>query len=280
MREQTKYQPLLWLMAMLACVSVLFIGSTVQASQINKNPFVDSIIVDKSEAYAGEVVNMKIGFSEKEKDGHKFKPGDEMVFDLPAELQGFETSMQLEDYAVVTVSQGRATVKFTDKVSQKAHIKGKLSFNLKVSDSLAKDSENTLPLNFGTDIKTSLKVKGHKSSTGTGEQTRHKPAYKGGYVDTKDPNILNWYIVVNANMDPIFGDVSVTDALGKGHVYVADSFKITGNPNMPAPEVKIGANKFFGDKFSVTLPEKFVSGTSVGITYQTRLDKDGKKIRN
>lgn len=80
-------------MAMLACVLVMFTGNTVQASQINKDLFVDSITVDKSEAWEGENLNVKIGFSEK--DGHTFKAGDEMVFDLPKELEGFKTSMKL-----------------------------------------------------------------------------------------------------------------------------------------------------------------------------------------
>ena len=274
MREHKNSQPLFWLMAMFACVSFLFMGTSAQASQIDKSHFVDSIVLDKTEAYTGEIVKLNITFSEK--SGHTFAPGDEMVFDLPSELEAFESSMKLEDYAVVTVKDGRAVVRFTDKVKVKDHIKGGLSFNVKVNE-VAKDSEHDVNLGFGTNINQSLKVKGHKSSTG-GEQTRHKPAYKGGWVDTKDPTILHWYIVVNANRDPIHGDVKVTDAVGKGHIYIEDSFEITGNPNVPAPKVKIGANNHYGDKFSVTLPENFVSGQTVGINYQTRLTKEGKKM--
>lgn len=275
MRETKKYQPLVWLMAVLSFVIVLSLGSNVQASQIDKAPFVDSVVLDKTEAFSGESLNIKIEFSEK--DGHKFAPGNEMVFDLPKELEGFKTSMLLEDYAIVTVEAGRATVKFTDKVALKEHVKGKLSFNLKVSDSLEKDSEKTIDMSFGTKVQNSLKVKGHKTPTGT--PGRHEPAYKGGFVDVNDPTVLNWYVVVNANMDQIVGDVYVTDTLGAGHDYIPNSFKITGNPNVAAPKVKVWGNKHRGRQFEVNLPEKFVSGTSVGITYQTRLDATGEKMK-
>lgn len=275
MRETEKYQPLVWLMAVLSFVIVLSLGSNVQASQIDKAPFVDSVVLDKTEAFSGESLNIKIEFSEK--DGHKFAPGNEMVFDLPKELEGFKTSMLLEDYAIVTVEAGRATVKFTDKVALKEHVKGKLSFNLKVSDSLEKDSEKTIDMSFGTKVQNSLKVKGHKTPTGT--PGRHEPAYKGGFVDVNDPTVLNWYVVVNANMDQIVGDVYVTDTLGAGHDYIPNSFKITGNPNVAAPKVKVWGNKHRGRQFEVNLPEKFVSGTSVGITYQTRLDATGEKMK-
>lgn len=275
MRAQTNHQRVWWLMALISCMVVLGMNVGVQASQLNKDLFVDSITVSHPEAFVSESVELKVTFSEK--NGHKFKPGDQMIFDLPSELEGFVDNLDLEDYATVRVEHGRAIVTFNDLVAIKENIKGTLSFYADVRKGLADNSEKNLQINLGTHVHNvpTLKVKGHKTNQ---PNPRPKDTYKGGKVDVNNPEILTWYVVVNANALKISGNVVVTDELGPGHVYVPGSFTFSGNSNVPVPRVKLMANKHFGDKFQIVLPEEYISEHGIQINYQTRLTGPGKKM--
>jgi LPXTG-motif cell wall-anchored protein len=260
-------------MALVSFVVTLFINTGVQASQINSNLFVDEISISKTEISAGDNAEITIRFSEK--NGHEFKPGDEMIFELPSELKGYKNEMLLEDYATVRVEEGRAIVTFTDKTTVKKNIKGMLSFSIKATDKLEAGTSKNVTLDLGTNIQKvpNVKVKGH-DKRGPGEEPAPDFSYKGGFVSENDPTLINWYIVVNASPRyQMTGNVVVTDELGPGHEYVSSSFRFEGNDKMTAPEVKMD-----GKKFTVTLPEAYVSEHTIGIHYQTRLTEAGKKM--
>jgi len=277
MRENTYFRLFLWSMAIFSFVVVLFFGTGAHASQVTSKTFVDSIKISKSELVAGEDAVVEIHFSEK--PGHKFKPGDQLAFELPKELKGFKNSMLLEDYAQVVVESGRVTVTFTDKTATKKNIKGIISFAIKVKNDLDNGSSKVIPLDFGTNVHDVplLKVKGHprNDGDGTGERDSRKPdpAYKVGAVDENDPTLLTWYIVINAAKDHISGTIDVTDSLSKGHEYLPDSFEIIGKIGMNSPKVTIT-----GNSFTVQLPAGFADGEYAQIKYQTKIIGAGMKM--
>lgn len=260
-------------MAVLSFILVLGATVGVQASQINKEPFVDSINLSMSEAFVDQSVDMHVTFSEK--DGHKFKPGDQMIFDLPQELEGFANTLQLEDYATVRVENRRATITFNDIVAVKENIRGTMTFSAHVLDKIANNTEKTIDVNLGMNMQSIPKLKGHK----TDQNHVDSPAsYKGGHVDVNNPYILHWYVVVNPKHLPITGDVLVTDQLSKGHVYKRNSFRIEGGvKNAVTPPVDITRYHGNAEQFQMYLPQDLISGHGVAIHYETIITKSGKK---
>ncbi|ELA07018.1 cell wall anchor domain-containing protein [Weissella ceti NC36] len=188
MKAFTTYRPLWLAMALVSFVVTLFINTGVQASQINSNLFVDEISISKTEISAGDNAEITIRFSEK--NGHEFKPGDEMIFELPSELKGYKNEMLLEDYATVRVEEGRAIVTFTDKTTVKKNIKGMLSFSIKATDKLEAGTSKNVTLDLGTNIQKvpNVKVKGH-DKRGPGEEPAPDFSYKGGFVSENDPTV-------------------------------------------------------------------------------------------
>lgn len=271
-----KCRPLGVVLALMSFVVVFGMNVGIQASQINKNVFVDSITISKSEAFVDQSVDMHVTFSEKE--GHEFAPGDQMVFDLPEELEGFVNNLDLEDYATVHVENRRAVITFKDIVAVKEHIRGTLTFSVHVRDVIANNQEKTIDVNLGTNIQNApkLKLKGHK----TDQNHPDSPAsYKGGHVDVNNPYILHWYVVVNPRHQRITGDVLVTDQLSRGHIYLGNSFRIDGGNDVVKPKPRFSYNRGQGQQFQIYLPQELVSGHGITIHYQTLITRSGKKMK-
>lgn len=115
----------------IAMLVSLFIGANAQANVIDASPFMDKVSTNVREFHPRETGEITIEMSEK--NGHFFKPGDELIFTLPKELKGFGQKLWLGDFAQVRVLQDRVTVKFTGKIHDRKNTKIKISFGVKGS---------------------------------------------------------------------------------------------------------------------------------------------------
>lgn len=279
MKNTYNVRPVWMLMAVLSFVVAMFVGTGAQASVIDATPFVDKITSSQSEFQPREIAGIGMEFSEK--PGQKFKPGDEMVLPLPAEFKGFPSTMMLEDYAQVFVEQGQVRIVFTDKVTKKNHVKGMVNFSIKAAENVTPGTSKDVSLDLGTKANPfpMVKVHGYPAVTeGEGERPRNPSpfGYKGGNVNDNNSELIDWYIVINADRLNVNTKTVVRDTLGKGHEYVEGSITIDGRP-ITAEQGQLVMN---GNSFELTLNPSAVNGKTVGLKYQTRITEAGKKMKS
>lgn len=279
MNNTMTVRPVWMLMAVLSFVVVMFVGAGAQASVIDSTPFVDKITSSKNEFHPREIAEIGMEFSEK--PGQKFKPGDEMILPLPAEFKGFPSTMMLEDYAQVFVEQGQVRIVFTDKVTKKNHVKGMVKFSIKAADNVERGTTKDVSLDLGTKANPFpiVKVSGYPAVTeGEGDRPRQPSpfGYKGGSVNDNDSELIDWYVVVNADRLQVSSNTVLRDTLGKGHEYVPGSFTINYRPMTPAD----GQVVINGNSFELTLNQSALNGTSMQVGYQTRITESGKKMKS
>ncbi len=162
--------------------------------------------------------------------GRTIEPGDMMLVQLPDELKGFETSMNLSnaDGKVLgncNVTTNNISCTFNENVKDLTNIKGQFYFTTEFND----DEQGTKQknLNFGnTAITKSITVDNPVyGEAGVSNET----FFKGGQILPDAPNQVSWAIRFNNKQDYFRqGDPAmITDKLGEGQAYDVDSFQFT-----------------------------------------------------
>ncbi|MEN1938083.1 Cna B-type domain-containing protein, partial [Paenibacillus sp. 102] len=252
------------------------------AQELNTLGLVDSFTIGKTNLQSGERTKVTVTFSEK--DGVKLKPGDTLTLTLPPELQGFNGTIQLDDYGICKVTSGTVICTFNDKVDAHVNIKGYLNFNVQAVN-VGTDEKKEIETNFGTNLdKQAVTITGPSGGGGT-DPGKGPFFYKAGDM-LGNENEVRWFLNINLNKEELSRDIVVTDKLQEGQTLNKNSFYITVNDYLGNRALSIkdfenqgyGTITFTGDNsFKVLLYKNKARLASFAVQYTSTITEAGKK---
>lgn len=171
---------------------------------------------DNKTARKGDAVMIRVDFKEDFKN--QIKPGDKLVFTLPDQLKGVNTTIPLEKngkgiFGNVVITNGQAVLEFNEKVKAYDHIEGFFEIGTRVIETIPENGKINVPMNLGT----SLNVQMLELVNPVGGHNPNPLGYKGGQQNLDNPMELDWFVNLNSTNSRILSDMTVTDTLGKGH---------------------------------------------------------------
>ncbi|TDM27946.1 hypothetical protein ETH99_00085 [Macrococcoides caseolyticum] len=227
-RGRFKVKKILFIFVVLSMIISLATPNVTLAQDLTQNIIKDiKIENDKTTFTNRDRVKITVDF---DASGRMIEPGDMMLVQLPDELKGFETSMNLSNadgkvLGSCNVTTSNITCTFNENVKDLTNIKGQFYFTAEFND----DEQGTKQknLNFGnTAITKSITVDNPVyGEAGVSNET----FYKGGQILPDAPNQVSWAIRFNNKQDYFRqGDPAmITDKLGEGQAYDVDSFQFT-----------------------------------------------------
>ncbi|WJE52709.1 Cna B-type domain-containing protein [Bacillus cereus] len=252
------------------------------AQELNTAGLVDSFTIGKTNLQSGERTKVTVNFSEK--DGVKLKPGDTLTLQLPPELQGFNGTIQLDDYGICKVTSGTVICTFNDKVDAHDNIKGYLNFNVQAAN-VGTDEKKEIETNFGTNLdKQAVTITGPSGGGGT-DPGKGPFFYKAGDM-LGNENEVRWFLNINLNKEELSRDIVVTDKLQEGQTLNKNSFYITVNDDLGNRALSLkdfenqgyGTITFTGDNsFKVLLYKNKANLASFSVQYTSTITETGKK---
>ena len=192
---------------------------------------VTSLTITPSDPLSGDQVSVKATFDDPD---DAIQPGDVIKLAWPATGQAFMTaysqSFPLVDpttgllLANVVVTDGTATITFTNNVTKLHDITGHVNFKATVWNLATGDAEDkkTIQVTCGSQ---SVPVTITKPESGGGGDV---PDYysKSGKVWPSDQDHIVWYLNTNVNKETLLANTTIVDTIQAGQQLVPDSFTI------------------------------------------------------
>ncbi|MGY3766275.1 Cna B-type domain-containing protein [Vagococcus vulneris] len=211
-----------------------------------------------------------------------------------------------ESASKVQIGEARITndsIKFTfnENVKNKDHVHANAFFTADVRISNNVEKTEYIEVNIGGDVhKFPVEADGNNASEGTIDPGNPYNTFsKGGYINLKDPDYVNWFVSINRTSDKVLSDVIFTDSLvGGSNIHKLDGQSLSirfiknalkptsddtyfaGIESIRAAGITVKVNEELGT-IEMVIPKQLANERYIAISYKTKIiDKSAKQFEN